>query len=169
MTIELVLLPFEGVKGVQYSHSILRLCGFVQSVDVSIENIEFMESIEKIYSSVHFYEPNEISKQLHTKLKELTEKSINNKQYVPKDFTSHLCPDVDEETGFEECHYGETTIDPYGDPIVYVFVKDLLELEELHREYYKDEEQHINKEKALATMAYIKTLPKNRKIALYWC
>ncbi len=144
MTKELILLPFEGSEtvkfSVNFSHTVLRLCGFVQSVDSNIGN----------------------------KLRKITEKAIQNKQYVPKDFTSYLCGDVDEETGFEELHYGETIIDPYGDPIVYVFVKDLLELEELHREYYKHEEHHINKEKALGTMAYIKTLPKNRKIALYW-
>lgn len=99
--------------------------------------------------------------ELHKRLAELTNKAKENKQFVPDNFCSHLSFDLE-----KDYHYGIIT------GIVYIFVRDLLELEELHREYYKEDDSdpdpYIDKEKALGTMAYLKTLPKNRKIALFW-
>jgi len=96
------------------------------------------------------------------KLIELIEKAKENNQFVPERFYTHF--------GYEhgkEYFYGEAEY-----PLPYVFVRDLLELEKLHGEYYKEEDDDpiycINKEKALGTMGYLKTLPKNRRIAIYW-
>ena len=99
--------------------------------------------------------------ELSKKLGELREKAKENNQFVPDRFTSHLCVD-DIDKGLQ---YGVTK------DLVYVFAKDLVELEDIHKEYYKEEDDKnivytFNKERALATMMYLKTLPKNRKIAL---
>lgn len=100
---------------------------------------------------------------LFRSLIKLREKAEKNYQFVPDGFTSHLSMEIDEETGYDGVHYGVIS------GIIYVIVRDLLELEDLHKEYYKGcDSDNIEKEKALATMAYIKTLPENRKIALSW-
>ncbi len=141
MSRNLTLLPFEGFKESQFSHSILRLCGFSGGW---------------------------LCCELHNKLEDLTTKAEENKQFVPNHFSTYISMENDE-SGCEDAHYGVTKRNSYGDPLVYIFVRDLLELEELHKEYYKyDGDFSIDKEKALGTMAYIKTLPENRRIALYW-
>ena len=128
-----MILPFDGDH---YSHTVLRLCGFSGAS----------------YTS-------ELAKELG-KLRENAEK---NNQFVPKEFTSHMCIDSDE----KDYYYGITN------NLIYVFAKDLVELEDIHKEYYKEDDDVkdgvycFNKEQALGTMSYIKTLPENRKIAIY--
>lgn len=143
MSIELYLLPFEGFKQKQFSHSILRLCGF------NHYNGEFNA---------------ERDPELYDKLAILSLKAKGGKQFVPSGFASYLSYDEEH----EEAHYGLTLKDSYENQLIYVFVKDLLELEKDHSDYYKDLENNVYKERALATMSYLKQLPKNRRIALYW-
>ena len=67
---------------------------------------------------------------------------------VPRDFTSYLSRD----NAYEEPHYGDTTEDPYGDPVRYVLAGDL---------------------KAVCipgpTGSYINALSDDNKVALFWC
>ena len=67
---------------------------------------------------------------------------------VPKGFTSYLSRD----DAYEETHYGDTTEDPYGDPVRCVLASDL---------------------KIIGipgpTGAYINALDDDNKIALFWC
>ena len=75
---------------------------------------------------------------------------------VPPDFTSYLSRGE----GNEEPHYGETCWTPYGDPVRYVRVKDLLKFQ------YCDDVMYdfLNR----AVWAYLKELPKDTRIALFW-
>ena len=67
---------------------------------------------------------------------------------VREDFTSYLSRD----DAYEEPHYGDTTEDPYGDPVRYVLAGDL---------------------KTVGiqgpTGAYIDVLDDDNKVALFWC
>ncbi len=105
---------------------------------------------------------NGYASELAKKLGELREKAKKNDQFVPDIFTSYLCLDDDN----KDYYYGITK------DLVYVFAKDLVELENIHKEYYKEDDDdpdpYFNRERALGTMAYLKTLPKDRKIALYY-
>lgn len=67
---------------------------------------------------------------------------------VPKGFTSYLSRDDE----YEEPHYGDTTINPYGEPVVYVLAGWLKKVGLLG-----------------ATGAYINALDDSAKVALYWC
>lgn len=141
MSIELYLLPFEGFGLKQYSFSILRLCGFDAGHNSGLYN----------------------------ELEILCSEARERKQFVPNNFASYLCCNKD----YEEPHYGTTIRDELDNRLVYVFVKDLLELEKLHNNYYgniiaQEKNIYINRERALATMSYLKQLPKDRKVALYW-
>ncbi len=108
------------------------------------------------------FDATDILSELYKVLSELTDKAKENNQFVPERFLSHLGRDHNGNHCYGEAKY----------PLPYVFVKDLLELEELHKEYYKEDDNpdpfYIQKERALGTMTYLKTLPKNRRIALYW-
>ena len=67
---------------------------------------------------------------------------------VREGFTSYLSRD----DAYEETHYGDTTEDPYGDPVRYVLASDL---------------------KTIGlpgpTGAYIEALDDDNKVALFWC
>jgi hypothetical protein len=76
---------------------------------------------------------------------------------VPKGFSSFVSREGED---CEEPHYGETTTTPYGETLNWVFVNKLSELAE-HPDV-KDNHKNI------AIWAYLKCLPDNTKIALYW-
>jgi len=76
---------------------------------------------------------------------------------VPEGFTSYLCRDKTPE-GFEEPHYGRTRKTPYGDELKYITVAQFLTLEEL------DDLQPPTS----GVVAYLRELPLETKIALYW-
>ena len=95
------------------------------------------------------------------RLEELTKKAMKNNQFVPKMFGTYLSLDSEGNS----C-YGDTTKDRYGKPLIYVFVEDLLKLEKIHSEFHRGNNSFD--ERALATMSYLKKLPKNRRVALYW-
>jgi len=75
---------------------------------------------------------------------------------VPPDFDSYLSRGE----GNEESHYGETCWTPYGDPVKYVRVKDLLKFRYCNEVY----DYFLNR----AVWAYLKELPEDIKIALFW-
>ncbi len=64
------------------------------------------------------------------KIYKLRENAEENNQFVPDDFCSHLSfVDNDDD---KDCYYGITN------GLIYVFAKDLVELENIHKEYYKE-------------------------------
>ena len=75
---------------------------------------------------------------------------------VPKDFSSYTSRDGK----FEEPHYGNTIEDCYGDKVKFVEVKSLLKFK--HHRDVRDSGKNS------AIWAYLKELPENTKIALYW-
>lgn len=75
---------------------------------------------------------------------------------VPPDFNSYLSRGE----GNEEPHYGKTCWTPYGDPVKYVKVKDLLKFQYCDDVIYN----FLNR----AVWAYLKELPKDTRIALFW-
>ena len=79
---------------------------------------------------------------------------------VPPHFDSYLSREIDLETGFDETHYGITTWTPYGDPVKYVTVKDLLKFRYCNEVF----DNFLNR----AVWAYLNELPKDTKIALFW-
>ncbi len=75
--------------------------------------------------------------------------------FIPPNFDSY----VSREKG-KDSHYGETTYTPYGDPVKYITVKDLLQFE-----YHEEVVDHfVNR----AIWAYLRELPEKTKIALFW-
>lgn len=79
-----------------------------------------------------------------------------NQRRVPERFMSYLSRDEE----YEEPHYGRTTETPYGDPLLYVTSAELLTLSE--------HEGVTDNAKNRATWAYLRELPKETKVALYW-
>lgn len=77
-------------------------------------------------------------------------------EVVPEHFTSYLCRDED----FEELHYGKTRKTPYGEPLTYVRVKQLL--------MFSSHECVQNNHKNRAIWAYLAQMPKETKVALFW-
>ena len=75
---------------------------------------------------------------------------------VPEDFSSYVSRDDD----YEDTHYGKTLITPYGNPVHYILVKDLLELS-LHPKV-------IAYKKHNAIWAYLSQLEPETKVALFW-
>lgn len=76
---------------------------------------------------------------------------------VPKQFTSFYSRD-----GLlpQEPHYGRTTKTPYGDPLKYVLIQDIIgAFNDL-----ADEDSHKNR----AIYDYLQALPSRTKVALYW-
>ncbi len=59
----------------------------------------------------------------------------------------------------EHC-YGETTHDPYGSPLRYVFVVDLMKV--------REHEGVTDNARNRAIWAYLAELPGDTKVALYW-
>lgn len=80
--------------------------------------------------------------ELYDKIKALPNMEVND------GFTSYLSRD----DKYEEPHYGETVINPYGERVVFVLARDL---------------------KTVGipgpTGAYVKELDDRCKVALYWC
>lgn len=76
---------------------------------------------------------------------------------VPERFYSF----TSREASCGESHYGVTRDTPYGEPLDYVRVKDLLA--------YSDHEGVTDNGKNRAIWAYLKCLPPENKVALYWC
>ncbi len=77
--------------------------------------------------------------------------SIENGIKVPDGFTGFLSRKSNGESG-----YGEIKEDPYGDPVKYVDADKLIEI-------WKSE---YDKNKAI--LSYLKCLPNNTKVALFW-
>ena len=61
---------------------------------------------------------------------------------------------------YEESHYGPTVDTPYGDPLKCVYVKDLLP--------FAEHEGVRDNWKNRAVWAYLREMPPDEKIALYW-
>lgn len=75
---------------------------------------------------------------------------------VPLNFGTFLCRD----DAYEEPHYGNTQETPYGEPLQWVRVTSLRDLSE--RRGVIDNCQNR------AVWAYLKELPNDAKVALYW-
>ncbi len=75
---------------------------------------------------------------------------------IPSDFTSYLCRD----DKYEESHYGKTLDTPYGDPLKYIIVRDLIKI--------KNHPRNFESTKNKAIWAYLEQLPIETKVALYW-
>jgi len=75
---------------------------------------------------------------------------------VPNDFTSYLSRD----DNYEEPHYGKTLEDCYGSPLRYLDVKELLQ--------FSDHKYVLDNYKNRAVWAYLKELPEDTKIVVYF-
>jgi len=75
---------------------------------------------------------------------------------VSEGFDSYLSRD----DTYEESHYGITIKDPYGGKVRYLNVRHLLR--------FKYNEGVKNHYKNKAVWAYLKELPRNLKVALFW-
>ncbi len=75
---------------------------------------------------------------------------------VPDGFTSFS----GRHGGCQEAGYGRTTTTPYGEPVEWVEVEDLLP--------FADHAEVKDSNRNRGIWAYLKELPKRTKIALYW-
>ena len=74
---------------------------------------------------------------------------------VPENFTTLLRDDE-----YQETHYGNTQETPYGDPLTFMEVENLLRFSE-----HEGVQNHF---KNRAIWAYLAYLPPRTKVALYW-
>jgi len=75
---------------------------------------------------------------------------------VPDDFTSY----ISKNDKYDEPHYGKTLEDFYGEPLRYLDVKDLLQ--------FSNHEYVLDNYKNRAVWAYLKELPEDTKIVLFF-
>jgi len=87
---------------------------------------------------------------------EIEEMAREKGHIVPGDFTSYLSRD----DNYEEPHYGKTLEDCYGAPLYYVNVNDLLQ--------FSKHEAVLDNYKNRAVWAYLRELPKDTEIALFF-
>jgi len=76
---------------------------------------------------------------------------------VPPVFNTYLCRCSD----YDDVHYGNTQTTPYGDPLLATTAGDLVTL--LNHECVR--ENALNR----AVWAYLRELPSDQLVALYWC
>jgi hypothetical protein len=87
---------------------------------------------------------------LHEKINEL------NMLDVSEEFTSYVSRDDQ----WEDTHYGLTLKDPYGNRVKYTTIKELLKV----KDFVDKSDSYRNR----AAWAYLKELPENIKVALFW-
>ena len=121
-------------------------------VDLTLLPFEVNEEVEKTVCFSHSVLGVDRDRELFKKITELEEKKGI---AVPFNFYSYLSSDGK----YEEPHYGITTETPYGTPLNYLRVKDLLEFKAAIYSFDK---------RTKAVWAYLKQLPPKTKIALYW-
>lgn len=78
---------------------------------------------------------------------------------VPDNFSSFLGKPCDGDCG--ERHYGKTVEDPYGGRVSWLYAIELIQF---------DDHPHVKEDwRNRAVWAYLKALPAETKVALYWC
>jgi len=135
MSLDLTLLPYtyhEDNLIVSTSDTILPL----QS-----NNRDLMDEIEKV------------SKQQQQQSIDFINDGKKYNGVVEDDFTCYLARDDE-----GEHTYGTLTETPYGNPLLWVRVSELLKIDKALWRNQKD----------IAALAYISTMHKDHKIALYW-
>lgn len=88
------------------------------------------------------------NRDLHDQIQKL------NQLPVSADFTSYVSHD----DAYEESHYGKTTKDPYGDQVRYTTAGELLTIDSKFIDWHRPK----------AVWAYLRELPANAKVALFW-
>ena len=140
MSLELDLLPFDYEDNtMSYAHS----------------KLECVSNCHDLYDEIEKYQKS-IGQLNSLKVMEVDYNPKKDKRCVPKNFTSFFgCDDK-----YEEAHYGLTTTDPYGVPIRWLYVKELLQ--------WKNHAGVLRNVKHRAVWAYLEQLDPETKVALVW-
>ena len=139
MSLDLTLLPFDcDEESISFSHSLLQC----------------VSNCHDLYDEIEQYQ-RDIGQPNSIKLMGVDYDPKKDERRVTENFTSYMGRDDE-----GELRYGKTKTDPYGTPLRWLYVKELLQ--------WKNHSGVLRNKKHLAVWAYLEQLDPETKVAIYW-